>query len=405
MKKVMAKLMFMFMFVVSIFVGKANTISAADVFPSMEQTNMNIKGAEGTEVYELGVEIGEITHTYYVVNNFESATLLLDYVRNNDFYPHADIQWESNISLVLCRTNDTCDAVDVVNVNIEGRGLLNGEGFKLPLNLFTKDADQSLIKEKTTGVDSYILNGTNLGKLLSHYGNVVAGTSKYITMYLVISYESKATYEEGFWWFKEPVTETYSQYSEVIPIINLSAIGGGVSITSENKDNQHKAQVIASVPLKTVKYITTTKVYDIEKDIEKVASDKGKLLSVYFDELGSEEGNTLTTVNVEGIKARTATTPNRLKREFVCELSVDNVENTNYYVYAEDELGNKTIYNIKVPGTSTPVTGGGENKPTEPSAPNTQVGETILIILISVFVLSAALVIFQRIIDYRRKLY
>jgi len=404
MKKVMTKAMMMFVFVLSIFVGNSVVANAGPIEGYSEMHNMNVTGDKGTMVYVAQVEEGSETHPYYIVNDFSTAVLKLKYIRNNGKEGgknyDKDLQYSSNISLVVCKTNNICTTVNTATL-VNDDAALKGDGYSLPLNVF-EDGSKDVVVSTQENVPASALNGTNLAELQSTYGNVISG--KYVTMYLVVDYVTTTHYKKGGFlgiggtW----VDEVVNSYTEVIKIVELSSIGGGVSISSVTEDGKHKATVTASVNLKEVSYITTTESYDFNQ----LASEQGKSIKEVFNEKAGLGGNTLTTVDVSGIKGSVPEDSQRVGREYVCNVETNVVDGTNYYVYAEDELGNAVVYNIKNVGESNPAAPlptPGDEVPANPS--NTKVGRIILIVLISVFVLSAVLVIVQRIVDYKRRLY
>lgn len=412
MKKVMTKVIFMFMFVISIFAFGSSVANAAEEYAKIQ--NVVVTGHNGTLVFKPDVQIGTQTYQdYYMVEDFTTAVLKLKYISNAGQGTGANydqnLQYSSNISLVVCKTNDECNVVDIANFTGNNQALMK-DGFILPLNVF-EGGSKELLKDSESNKAADKLNGTNLTELRSVYKNVTfkEGTyevEKYNTIYLVIDYETTRKYKKGSFlgiggeWVTEPV----EQYTEVIKFVELSAIGGEVSISSVTKDGKHTATVSSSAGFREISYITTTKDYNFEQ----LSSEQGKSLKEVFDEKAKEDGNTLTAVSVEGIKASIpAIDSKRLGREYVYKFDKDVVDGTNYYVFAEDGFGNQVIYNIANEGESTPVTKvPSQNEGTPPTNPkDTKVGQIILIVLISVFVLSAVLVIVQRIVDYRRRLY
>jgi hypothetical protein len=91
-------------------------------------------------------------------------------------------------------------------------------------------------------------------------------------------------------------------------------------------------------------------------------------------------------------------------------VEVDAVDGKSCYVYVQDELGHYDVIELPSDTTQDVVNDGGgsiSNNNTDTTNPlaNTDLGKIILIVLVAVLVLAAVLVIVQKIVDHKRRLY
>ena len=381
MKKVMNKIALAFTFMIALVVGATSVVNAAEEYAKLD--NVNISGAEGklTTVQIEGQVIGK--DTYYVVED-TSVGLVLDYKKNNDGL----LPFTSEIAVLRCvqTIGGSCERYKMYVVDADVDALRSNNGYTLPLDGFELD-ENSNTKQQVLDVTGEYVRGTKLSSLNSVYGPMN-------TIYVLIDYVAVKEEFNIFQW--KTVSKVVAQYSQVLKVIDLSEVGGGVEIKSEVAGGKSSVTVTSSVKATTVKYFATTNPVDFELEAET------KKLSEVFNEKAGDTAQEITLENRMG-DSQTAT---RKGIVFTTTFEVDLADNTHYYVLAIDETGAEAVLDVSVSGIT-------DNQPQSPiedgqlpeKGSDSQVGKIILIILVGVLVLAATLVIVQKIVDHKRKLY
>ena len=381
MKKVMNKIFLSFAFALAFVFAAAVQVGAVDYTP---KNNVKVSEGENGPVYKVVLQGGVLEkETLYVVGSSDTS-LKLKYITNN----HGSYAYTSSISVVKCSRpglNNQCAAWAAYSpsVNVDQ---LRSSGYELPLNGFSINSSGANNQNVTTV--SGMVNGTDLSTLNSNYGveNVT---------YVIIDYVAVKEYWKLF---VGTVREVVAAHTEVIKVLDLTEIGGYVGISSVVNGNTYNATVHASVPVKQIKYFSTT------QDIDFIdhASNSGKNLVDAFAELSANE----TVVAVTpGNTPMESTDANRKGLVFESTFTVTGEAGKHYYVLAVDEVGNAGIYDISVQGTLSGPTNPSGAAPSGNNVVDTNVGKIILVVLVGVLVLAAVLVIVQKIVDHKRKLY
>lgn len=159
----------------------------------------------------------------------------------------------------------------------------------------------------------------------------------------------------------------------------------GLNVSASDLGNQTKVTATSGTPIEAIKYFYTSaqlsEGYDFASEYTKA-------------------GNGVT----EQVNLNAA--PSSNDGIFSESVSLEDGQNKYYYVEVTDALGNKMTYDV-TKGTTTqnqPSTQPSQN-PSDANVANTNVGKIILMSLIVILVISLVLVIIQRIVDYKRKLY
>lgn len=207
-----------------------------------------------------------------------------------------------------------------------------------------------------------VVNGAKLSELNSAYG-----VDK--TYFVVVQYELQggSTYDPDI--FKVVFTDELAK----------------ININAANSNGTAKVTVTSGTPIAVVKYFNVSDKIEGEYDF----AEKYEAAAEKLETLSKAEEN-----------------PNMVDGVFTYEVEVTLAEGKHYYLQATDSAGNVARIYINdnqqdnnVGDTDPLPPGGGEN------IGNTNVGKIILISLLVVLVLSVVLVIVQRIVDYRKKLY
>ena len=144
-----------------------------------------------------------------------------------------------------------------------------------------------------------------------------------------------------------------------------------------------KVSITSGTPINTVRYFhTTTELtdgYDFETEYAK-AGNGAVALEKATDDVAVNDG----------------------KSSYTLKLTVN--EGEYYYVEATDLSGEKVIYSVHADKTNDGGSVSGDKKPGG-NIGDTDIGTIILISLVVVFVLAVVLVIVQKIVDYKKKLY
>lgn len=380
MKKVMNKIMFAFVFALAFVVGAPSVVYAAEEYSTID--NVNVSGAEG-KVTTVEIE-GQVTKkdVYYVVGDVNTG-LVLKYKSNN----YKTLPYVSGISVLRCaHALYDCDKYVSysVDVNVDG---LRMNGFTLPLNGFVEENGVTL--QEVSEVTGEYVRGTKLSSLSSVYGPLN-------TIYVIIDYV--AIEEKWSLWQFKTVQNQVAAYTQVLKVIDLSEVGGGVGISSKVEAGKSAVSVVSSVHATAIKYFST----DEEIDFGKEAEETGKKLSEVF--ATKAENATVveqTLINEIGVSTDAARKGAVFTTNFEITLEADK----HYYVLAIDETGAEAILDVSETAKTNVPQAPIESDPLPLNAGDSQVGKIILIILVGVLVLAATLVIIQKIVDHRRKLY
>ncbi len=379
MKKVMSKILLSLTFALAFVFAGALTVEAAGYTP---KNNVKVTAGEQGNVYQTVVEgSSDNKETIYVVES-KDTHLTLKYIKNNE----GSYAFTSNITIVKCmgKSGTMCTSWMGYSpsVNVDQ---LRASGYTLPLDVFKVDGSGHAMHSPVSG----IVNGTDLSTLNSVYGvdNLI---------YVLIDYVAVKEY-----WhiFKGTQQEIVAAYSEVVKVLDLTEVNGYVTISSVFNGDKIDATVAASVKLKGIKYFESTEAYDFVD----LATNGGISVAEAFAKVVSDNSYTIETVNVTNDYNPTPAAP-REGIAYETKFSVDKVDGKHYYVCAEDTVGNIAVYDISVQG-GTDGNMGGSSSPLAPNAADTNVGKIILVVLVGVLVLAAVLVIIQKIVDHRRKLY
>lgn len=378
MKKVMSKILLSLTFALAFVFAGALTVEAAGYTP---KNNVKVTAGEQGKVYQTVVEGSSDSKEILYAVESKDALLKLKYIKNNE----GSYAFTSNITIVKCMgmSNTACNSWMGYSPSVNVDQLRSG-GFTVSLDVFKVDASGHAMHSPVSGT----INGTDLSTLNSAYGmdNVI---------YILIDYVAVKEY-----WhiFKGTQQEIVAAYSEVVKVLPLQEINGYVTISSEFNGNKIDATVTASLKLKEIKYFETTETYDFAT----LASTGAGSVSEAFDKVASDNGYTIETVNVTNTYIPKAKLP-REGIAYETNFSVDKEDGKHYYVCAEDVFGNMAVYDISVQGGTNGNVGG--SSPLAPNAADTNVGKIILVVLVGVLVLAAVLVIIQKIVDHKRKLY
>jgi hypothetical protein len=158
----------------------------------------------------------------------------------------------------------------------------------------------------------------------------------------------------------------------------------GLDITKVDQSGSVKVTATSGLPITTIRYFsTTTPLAD----------------NFNFEEEYNKAGNGVT-LPIDKNKAPSAT-----NGVFSSEVTLTSAAGTYYYVEAKDAGGNSKILDVtsNTKSDNSPI--GGSDSDQQGNVGNTDVGKIILISLLVVLVISLVLVIVQRIVDYRRKIY
>ena len=376
MKKVMSKVVLSLMFALAFVFAGTLTIEAAGYTPKQ---NVTVTAGQDGKVLKTIVEGSSSSNeVVYIVDSVDTR-LTLKYIKNNE----GSYAFTSNISVVKCAAAGNCNAYSLP-VNVDQ---LRASGYVLDLSGF-EDNGYGHTKRTVTPV-SGTLNGTELTSLNSNYGRENA-------LYVLIDY---VAVKEYYKLFKGTQREIVAAYSEVITVVDLTKVNGYVTIKSEIVGDKINATVASSVKLSELKYIETDKDFDFSL----IATDNLLSLEGAYDKVVADEGLTAHDVEIDNILNKFSVEPPRKGLAYETEFSIDKEDGKHYYVLAKDEFGSIAIYDISNPADDGHDNLGGGDM--APNAADTQVGKIILVVLVGVLVLAAVLVIIQKIVDHRRKLY
>lgn len=390
MKKAIKNIALAFTFFLALaFVG--NTTVKAETYGSID--NLNISSKDGIHKLDLGA--GSQNMIYYAIDSTMDTTLTLGYKKNVTEFGSLP-QFDSNITLVRCEKEKpdaaspaVCTTSTKYQIKVDRQDLIDGD-FKLPLNVLNGLSTEALKKAPETN-NNVIVNGTDLTTLTSLYG-----LDK--TIFLVIDYTTTTEYFD-FWSFSFK-TKIVDAFTQVIRLVSVEEIGGPMTVTTTTADNKYFARVEASVNLLTVKYFTSSQNYDFGK----LMSDSGKSLREVFAEATKNETVGEITISPSEGEIPSATST-RVGRLFSATVEFTKEDGKYYYVYAEDVLENQIVMDLVDGPSSDPDSQLPPVDPLPPAAQETNVGKIILISLVSVLVIIAVLVIVQRIVDHKRRLY
>lgn len=153
-----------------------------------------------------------------------------------------------------------------------------------------------------------------------------------------------------------------------------------IQFSQKEVDGKVKVTITSGVPINTVRYFYSTS-----------AQAEG------FD----YETAYVTSTNGVVVLAESEPDPYVKNGLFSYSFEITVTEGQYYYVEATDVGGRVSVYNV----VEKTINQGDTQKPIAETAGDTDVGKIILISLVVVFVLAVVLVIVQKIIDYRKKLY
>lgn len=162
----------------------------------------------------------------------------------------------------------------------------------------------------------------------------------------------------------------------------------GVKVTSEKNTTTGKTTVtiLSGAPISNVKYFSTTT----------------KLEAGYnFD---TQYAN---STNATELVTKAAENPEFSDGNFIYTFELEIADGEYYYVRAANTTGLATQYDIEnnVQEENQPANKGEEPNASDGNIGNTDVGKIILIVLLVILVAAFVLVIVQKIVDYRKKLY
>ncbi|MBR3891319.1 MAG: hypothetical protein IKJ30_04525 [Bacilli bacterium] len=376
MKRVMSKVVLSLMFALAFVFAGAATIEAAGYTPKQ---NVTVTAGEQGKVLKTTIEgSGSSKEVVYVVDSAD-AHLKLKYIKNNE----GSYAFTSNISVVKCSAGGSCSAYSPA-VNVDQ---LRAGGYTLALDGF-EDNGYGHTKQTVVNV-SGVVNGTDLSTLNSNYGRENA-------LYVLIDYVAVKEYWKLF---KGTQREIVAAYSEVITVVNLDKVNGYVTIESAVNGTTINALVSSSVKLTELKYIETDQIFNFSQ----IATDEVISLEEAFAKVVADNGLTANDVAIKNILNTFNPRPPKVGLAYETEFTITKDDGKHYYVLAKDEFGSLAIYDVSTPGFVSGNTPGNEG--VGPNAADTQVGKIILVILVGVLVLAAVLVIIQKIVDHRRKLY
>ena len=239
------------------------------------------------------------------------------------------------------------------DANATMEALTNG----LTVNLASEFAETQLTE----------VNGVKLSDL-----NSIHGTTK--TYFVIVRYQGK----------------TSSLYTDpdLFKVV-LSSQLTAMKVTNTLVDGVAKVKITSGSPISYVKYF----------------SQSAEVVGEYnFEELydNSAEDSKVALLNT------VAENPRFENGLFIEEFEVELEAGKNYYMQVQDKAGNvgKAHLNVNSEVDGKPDSQAGvSGQPADSNAAHTKVGRIILIVLIVVLVISLALVIIQKIVDYRKKLY
>ncbi len=380
MKNVVKKIVLSVMFALTMVFVAGVEVSAADTFPVKE--NMNVEAKEGA-VFKIDLEAGGLSkETVYVVHS-DTTTLKLTYKERSQ----GIAAFTSNVTVVKCTNvaRGKCTTWKGYALESVDPDHLRSSGLAVKLNGF--DGATAM-----TGV----VNGTDLSDLYSDYYDITT------MAFILVDYNAVETYWGIKDWKVGNHERIVAQYAQAIPVLNLQEANGQIVIKSDVSATQIDVTVESSVRVKTIKYIATT-AQDV--NFEDIASAKTTTLAKAFEDYATENGLTITDVTVtndyleEGVIYT-----DRKGSAFTTQTTITPEQDMRYYFFVEDEAGNQYVRDVANPGVGNqPVNP--TPAPVGPTAPNTKVGKIILIVLVGILVVSAVLVIAQKIFDHKRKLY
>ena len=376
MKKVMNKIILTLSFAIAFVLAATLPVGAAGEF---ERINNVVVSGDVTEYDFAGA--GLTPEKIYLIEN-KDAQINLNYINNGT----GQFAYKSNIAIVKCAKQSNLSTAAVVcskhDVTRTGNEMVDA--------LRSKDGFTFKFGEYYTSAspveDGNYVNGVLVKNLDSVYG------LKNVT-FIIIDYVAKSEY--GFIIKKE---KTEAEYSEVITILNLEDIGGGaVSASRQVNGNKMTAVVDASFPVAKISYF----IADAGLTIDNTESDFNQAAATAGVQVQSVTPNAvpdaIDTAERKGIVYRT-------------EFEVDAADGKSCYVYVQDELGHYDVIELPSDATQDVVNDGGGSTSsdgtdtTNPLA-KTDLGKIILIVLVAVLVLAAVLVIVQKIVDHKRRLY
>lgn len=378
MKKVMNKIILTLSFAIAFVLAATLPVSASEEFERI--SNVEVSG-DDVKVYDF-TGAGLTPEKIYLVEN-KDAQINLNYISNNA----KQTPYESNIAIVKCSkasnlpgAKATCSKHVVTRTGDEITNALRSDaGFTFKIGEYYTST--------TTVQSGEIINGVAVDTLDSVYG------AKNVT-FIIIDYVAKSTYTK---WFKQH-THIEAQYSEVLTVLNLEDIGGGaVSASRQVNGDKMTAVADASFPVAKISYF----IADAGLTIGNTESD--------FNQAATTAGVQVQSVTPNNVPDAIDTDA-RKGLVYRTEFEVDAVDGKSCYVYVQDELGHYDVIELPSDTTQDVVNDGGgsiSNNNTDTTNPlaNTDLGKIILIVLVAVLVLAAVLVIVQKIVDHKRRLY
>lgn len=336
-------------------------------FVFLGAVTVSAEALNNTKISEYNATYSVEGSTYYAVNgSAEEKTIKLNNISNgksvSKWYTLGVPMFKNYtalVSVVKCADYDAaggmCKTWGVYSYSNDEVATMDS----LKNGLTLKFKAENLKESKGTT----IVNGAKLSELSSAYG-----VDK--TYFVVVQYELQggSTYDPDI--FKVVFTDDLAK----------------ININAANSNGTSKVTITSGTPIALVKYFNASEAIEGEYDF----AEKYEAAAEKLEVLSKAEAN-----------------PNMANGVFTYEVEITLAEGKHYYLQAADSAGNVArIYindnqqdNDNEGDTNALPPGGGEN------VGNTNVGKIILISLLVVLVLSVVLVIVQRIVDYRKKLY
>ncbi len=308
---------------------------------------------------------------YYVQGKKEDAKITLKAKNTNEGTVLGAANYRAYLSIVTCdgdlNINSGCSSWHHYNYNVDYANAYDlTEDLSKGVTLdFTKLAETRETKA----------NNVSFASLESFYGI----NSTYFVM---VNYVSQKL---GAWLIK--VEEKV--YDTEIFMVVFEEDMPATTMDKEVVDGVTKITVKSATPITNVKYFHTSQDLSSGYDFETKYKSSGTGVEV------------LKSIEED---------PKLGNGVFKYEFSFTAEEGENYHVQATNLTGEKYVKNLTkddstvVPAPNSPTSPSNPNKP-ESNALNQNVGKYILIALLIVLVLSLVLVIVQRIVDYKKKLY
>ena len=345
MKNMIKKALFTLVCTVAfLFVGLV-TVKAAEL------NNTKISGysakykADGSTYYYVNNSIEEGRIVLHPESTFRSTTLGAAY-------------YSASVSVVTCSgevTNEGCKKWSYYNYSNDAAATMDALKSGLSLD-FSKLQPATNLNE---------VNGEKLGSLNSFYG--VENT-----YFVIVQYTSQKL------GFGVLVKETTFD-AEVFKVVFRDKVKP-IDISGEVENGVTKVTVTSGLPITNVRYFYTSKSLEAGFDFQTQYKSANNGVEV-LTEMESD--------------------PKLGNKIFKYEFTFKAKDDVNYYVEATDVSDAKAVYDV-----TNGVTHNHESNDKQPgNVGNTPVGKYILIALLVVLVLSLVLVIVQRIVDYRKKLY